>query len=745
MESQSLNSGSGRLPDLKDHRKLTLDTRLSLGPLPKSWLCKLVPPCKQGRHGPKFSPLASEGRAINLLGKYHLTEEGLIHDLRALHKGAIYTRDEFLKRARAWYKAEIDRLLHLDKVREEAKEEREERNRTVLETAGDLLDAKKVVDEAKEAEEQAKKAEEKKLNINVKQASVVEEDETTPGPTQKRGKRATGQAPTRIQPPRAAKRKAVEPTPEPPKRAPKKTKAKTGTPIPINEVTPTALAPEPTPVPELAPITEESVLSSLSSEPTATPSPERQHPPPPIPNETGSSTLPSAPTDTPTSEPSEAAPSPAPILLPSVRPISSSTATAPKLFSPPFTPTSPKYSPSLLHRPSLFPADHPKPPETKGAYQLLAYDFASFKVDNPPQVGTGFTPRLGDGGRAGSPSAYEPGGWLSMGTPSDAAKFVTRVQSAVDAKVTKLVWARKEREEAGEMGVVKCGLGESYVISVDFEPATRISPDMAAPVGTGRGWTPVNLEAKMMQTVEEGEGERGEGERGEGERGEGEREEGAKVEGPGEEDREGGEVGKDVVVEVGEENIGNEQDRKGDNEKDRKETERAATEHDLELEREFFGLGSNEELDSQELDNEGLDNQEPDSEEPGSEELDNGNDVGLLSELPSPSPSPEHCKKITKEDTSGILPITHSSEASSSSTTLDEKKMANGETKAPEAEMDLSPTLGRWATDSGKTKTATVIFEDLASDPVEISGLAFAVDICASETGDAKDALILML
>jgi hypothetical protein len=53
-----------------------------------------------------------------MIGKYYFTESALKHDLAALSKGAIYRRDEFYKRAKAWYKAEIDRLIHLHRVEE---------------------------------------------------------------------------------------------------------------------------------------------------------------------------------------------------------------------------------------------------------------------------------------------------------------------------------------------------------------------------------------------------------------------------------------------------------------------------------------------------------------------------------------------------------------------------------------------------------------------------------------------------
>lgn len=76
--------------------------------------CKLLPPCKQRFHGPYFN---SKGeKAVRPIGKYYFTENALKHDLTALKRGEIYERDEFYKRAKAWYKGEVDRLLHLEKI-----------------------------------------------------------------------------------------------------------------------------------------------------------------------------------------------------------------------------------------------------------------------------------------------------------------------------------------------------------------------------------------------------------------------------------------------------------------------------------------------------------------------------------------------------------------------------------------------------------------------------------------------------
>ena len=78
--------------------------------------CRLLPPCKQGNHGFHINPNGE--RAIKTLGKYYFTEDALEHHLSALKRGDVYDRDEFFKRAKTWYKAEIDRLLHLGRVRE---------------------------------------------------------------------------------------------------------------------------------------------------------------------------------------------------------------------------------------------------------------------------------------------------------------------------------------------------------------------------------------------------------------------------------------------------------------------------------------------------------------------------------------------------------------------------------------------------------------------------------------------------
>lgn len=57
-------------------------------------------------------------RVIKNIGHYYFTEDGLEHDLVALQRNHLYRRSDFVNRAKAWYKAEIDRLLHLVRVEE---------------------------------------------------------------------------------------------------------------------------------------------------------------------------------------------------------------------------------------------------------------------------------------------------------------------------------------------------------------------------------------------------------------------------------------------------------------------------------------------------------------------------------------------------------------------------------------------------------------------------------------------------
>lgn len=181
------------------------DTFITPGLPPKSSRCQMVPPCIHGKH--KYS---ENGKSYKL-GRYHWYEEGLVHDLNALKRGKIYTRDDFLERARSWYKAEIDRLTHLERVQEDA---------TELEKAEALAEAE---------------------NRTVATRTEEPPQDEPPKTPRGRSKKAVPTAPTRIQPPRAAKRKALDAQPVP-KSKKAKTKAKDPEPDPEPE-------PEP-PIPE---------------------------------------------------------------------------------------------------------------------------------------------------------------------------------------------------------------------------------------------------------------------------------------------------------------------------------------------------------------------------------------------------------------------------------------------------------------------------------------------------------------
>ncbi|KAK3292377.1 uncharacterized protein B0H64DRAFT_308081, partial [Chaetomium fimeti] len=164
--------------------------------------CRLVPPCERGNHG--FYVDAKGERAIKTIGKYYFTEDALEHDLAALKKGEVYDRDEFFKRARAWYKAEIDRILHLETVQQQE----------MLQAASNLAVSKQGAPES------------------LTPAAPNKDSELVPC----RLAEARSQTPTRIQPDRAAKRKAaaLPPAKRPPRR--KKTE-----PDPAQTVIPAAI------------------------------------------------------------------------------------------------------------------------------------------------------------------------------------------------------------------------------------------------------------------------------------------------------------------------------------------------------------------------------------------------------------------------------------------------------------------------------------------------------------------------
>ncbi|KAK3503823.1 hypothetical protein B0T13DRAFT_142020 [Neurospora crassa] len=103
----------------------TLQVTMKKAPTPKRkairhHACRLNPPCKHGHGGP--------AKTILPIGKYFFSEEALEHDLGALKKGAVYKDNkEFYKRVKAWYKAEVDRCMHRKLVESEAKKEKEEK------------------------------------------------------------------------------------------------------------------------------------------------------------------------------------------------------------------------------------------------------------------------------------------------------------------------------------------------------------------------------------------------------------------------------------------------------------------------------------------------------------------------------------------------------------------------------------------------------------------------------------------
>ena len=74
--------------------------------------------------------------------------------------------------------------------------------------------------------------------------------------------------------------------------------------------------------------------------------------------------------------------------------------------------------------------------------------------------------------------------------------------------------------------------------------------------------------------------------------------------------------------------------------------------------------------------------------------------------------------------------------------------------QAPEADMEISPTLGRWRRHSSLGIGTGLPVEDLGANVVEVCGLRFAVDLCAcsasnrglgAETAVEDGARVLML
>ncbi|KAL2119982.1 hypothetical protein VTJ04DRAFT_6943 [Mycothermus thermophilus] len=154
-------------------------------------LCKLVPPCKDSHSvtgDENFVPV----------GRYHANEVSLLRGLGALKTGKVYGAQDFLTRAEAWYKAELDRKAHFEKAREEA-------------------NMQPAVAEPKHAPESTTIVSCSPIaHITTK---IPSSGPVVPGPTKtaiqsspapaRRGKKRK-QQPTRIQPARAAKQRAIE-------------------------------------------------------------------------------------------------------------------------------------------------------------------------------------------------------------------------------------------------------------------------------------------------------------------------------------------------------------------------------------------------------------------------------------------------------------------------------------------------------------------------------------------------------
>lgn len=95
---------------------------------------------------------------------------------------------------------------------------------------------------------------------------------------------------------------------------------------------------------------------------------------------------------------------------------------------------------------------------------------------------------------------------------------------------------------------------------------------------------------------------------------------------------------------------------------------------------------------------------------------------------------------ITQDTTTGIC-IAPTGSSSSSSWAADEvsrreeikRRAVAAAGPAPEADMEISPTLGRWRRHSLGIGGGLPV-EDLGANVVEVAGLRFAVDLCATST-----------
>ncbi|KAM7190229.1 hypothetical protein V8F33_009589 [Rhypophila sp. PSN 637] len=188
-------------------------------PAPKS--CQLIPPCREGNHGVQ----PSVDTAYRKIGKYYFTEKALKHDLAALKRGKVYTKQEFFRRARAWYKADIDRILHWHRVYKERNPEKPKEvhvinpkpkseviEETIAKNEETVKDQTQLVQDEKKEEEKQKEGQQKETEPRTQEPKLKTRAKKVKVPV----------APTRVQPARAAKRKAIEP--QLPKRTAKKKK-----------------------------------------------------------------------------------------------------------------------------------------------------------------------------------------------------------------------------------------------------------------------------------------------------------------------------------------------------------------------------------------------------------------------------------------------------------------------------------------------------------------------------------------
>ncbi|KAK3682288.1 hypothetical protein B0T22DRAFT_484362 [Podospora appendiculata] len=223
--------------------------------------CELVPPCKRGQHVNRHF-LNNEGHITQprRIGRYFFVEDALKHDLGALKRGELYTKSEFYKRARAWYKAEIDRRIHREIVEFERKWMQDPNQPAMPYQQDQVTVGGNAVDE-NEAEAEPKQERTEAASPREDSPPIYDdeyEDEPITQEEKKTGKRTRPAkprpAPTRIQPSRAAKRKVLEAAAE---RAAKRANRAT---------TPARTKPAAAPEPEAAPATTTTPAANLNTD-----------------------------------------------------------------------------------------------------------------------------------------------------------------------------------------------------------------------------------------------------------------------------------------------------------------------------------------------------------------------------------------------------------------------------------------------------------------------------------------------